>query len=188
MKMKLLFLIALLGLSCQVFAGDPNVPGIIQYYAFDGDLNDSEGTNHGTAMNEGPEFVDGVIGQAAKFFGDRYMDIGPNAFPNAAVGLNTGSICFWFNSVSTTTDTIIGSASQSSSLMLNVLFVSQRLRCAIRDDNGTMRQVDVDDTSLRDGQWHHVALVYATGPDTVVTVYVDGEPQDLIVRASGNPE
>ncbi|MBI9019307.1 MAG: LamG domain-containing protein [Phycisphaerae bacterium] len=188
MKMKVLFLVLLLGISCQVFGGDPNTPSMIQHYTFDGNLNDSESSNDGTAVNDGPEFVDGVVGQAAKFYGNRYVDLGPNAYPSIANGgaMDNGTICFWFNSVSTTTDTLIGTASQNSSLMLNILFVSQRLRFAIRDEDGTMRQVEID--IARDGQWHHIAFAYTTGPETEFEIYLNGEPQKQYVLAGNNPE
>ncbi len=190
MKMKVLFLAVLLGLSCQAFGGDPNVPCMIQHYTFDGDLNDSEGSNHGAAMNGGPDFVDGVVNQAAKFYGNRYIDIGPGGYPSVANGggLDAGSICFWFNSVSTTTDTLLGTANDDSTSLLNILLTGQSLRASIRDDNNATRQVGTDAGALRNGQWYHAAIIYTTGPETEMTIYIDGEPQDLVVQNNGNPE
>ena len=165
-----------------------SIKRLLAHYTFDGDPNDSVGTNDGTPVNGGPDYEAGVINQAAKFYGDRYLDIGTSAYPNTSGGLGAGTICFWFNSVSTVSDAIMGSLNDTDSQMLNIRFSSQRLRLALRDQNGVMRQVDVDDTSLRDGQWHHAAFVYSTGPETSAAIYVDGEPADVILQQSGNPQ
>jgi hypothetical protein len=168
-----------------------SIKRLLAHYTFDGDPNDFAGTNDGTPINGGPDYVAGEINQAAKFYAGRYVDIGTNAYPNIAEGLDTGTIFFWLNSLTSTTDTIMGSTNTGTSQMLSIQFATNlRLRFSLRDQNGTFRQVDVDDTTLRDGQWHFVAFVYSTGPETSVAAYIDGEPRDVSIVSpnSGNPQ
>lgn len=171
------------------------VKRLLAHYAFDGDITDSAGTNDGTAGDGGPDFEAGEINQAAKFYGNRYVDIGTSAYPAAdpnegQLGLNTGTISFWFNSGATTGCTVIGSANTGTSQLLNVIFVYPKLRLSIRDVNGATRTVAIEDTTVLDAQWHHAAFVYSTGPQTTVAGYIDGESRDLSIVSgnNGNPQ
>ena len=166
---------------------------LLAHYAFDGDLLDSAGTNDGTPVDGGPDFEPGVINQAAKFYGDRYMDIGTDAYPAAdpnyrQSGLDAGTISFWLNSTSTTDDAIMGSLNAEDDTMINMPFTSNnRLRLAIRDKDGRIRSIDID-TNLRDGSWHYVVFTYTMGPQSQMKAYVDGEAGSVIVSQSGNPQ
>ena len=167
-----------------------SIKRLLAHYTFDGDPNDSAGTNDGTPVNGGPDYEAGEINLAAKFYGNRYVDIGTSAYPNSVEGLNTGTICFWFNTVVTTNATVIGSSNDGTAQLLNIMFVYPKLRLTIRDQNGVNRTVAVEGTTAIDGQWHHAAFVYSTGPQTSVTAYIDGEPRDVSIVSpnNGNPQ
>lgn len=125
----------------------------------------------------GPSITAGVRGQALRFDGiDDRVRLGDFAY----AGTSEFAVAFWFR-CSNTTGTgfryLVSHGATSTTHRLGIYFDQSNgyLRTALAYANN-LTSLDVLDVTrdLRDGQWHHYALV-ATARD-LVRVYIDGVP------------
>jgi len=163
---------------------EPNTAGLIAYYEFEGNANDSSGNGlHGTVMG-GPTFALGKIGQAISLDGvDDYVTVtgykgivadrtDPNnpiqrpfsvaCWINTADAAGRGGLVNWGSSDTT------GVGGQYQNFHVH----EGRLRA--EHGNGRFRGA----TIVADGEWHHVAMTVSEGvnlwpPGT--QLYVDGQ-------------
>jgi peptidoglycan hydrolase-like protein with peptidoglycan-binding domain len=147
--------------------------GLIAHYAFDGNANDSAGSNHGTASG-GPTYAAGKVGQGITLEGtDDYIDI-----PDTIEGLSTMTVAAWVkpSDLSGATRIIINqSGAGSDPIILDYARGTGtndfKYRCIL--DNGTITAA-AQSPVFNDSNWHHIACVY-NGSD--VKLYIDsGSP------------
>jgi len=153
----------------EIAAVAPNSVGLVAWYEFDGDANDSSVNNlHGTEMG-GPTYVAGQVDQAISLDGiDDYVDCGNNSVFNFTNGV---TVAAWIKV--TTFDkswqAIVTKGDNSwrihRSSDLNVINWATTGMSPL-SINGT--------TNANDGEWHHVAGTY-NGAERVL--YVDGMPE-----------
>jgi len=86
---------------------DSRGPGLLDWWRFDGDFDDSIGTNNGTLTGTGVTFIPGEVGQAIQFPG---TTLSPNG-AGITFGTNAGNfgahdftIDYWMNTTSTKTE------------------------------------------------------------------------------------
>ncbi len=156
------------------------VKGILLKYDFENELTDSAGNFDGIADNIDPNaagavsYEAGIDGNSVIFDGENYSDLSKNAYPNASQGLKSGTIVCWVKKDDPETGTVISSYNDGFTTCFNLsLQTSERVYFSIRAESGAFTTVQVSADGLFDGQWHQVAVTYATGSDTVV--YMDGE-------------
>ena len=148
---------------------------LIEHYAFDGNLNDSAGTNHGTMS--GAAYTAGINGQALVFDGTRCMSIGTGGYPNSSEegGLAEGTVSFWINSSVTGAHSFIGNANTSDGTMLNIHYSnSNALQLYVQNAASSQMLLQFSSPiNLRNGQWHLLTFAWdcAAGQGRI---YLDG--------------
>ncbi|MHC4426045.1 MAG: sugar-binding protein, partial [Planctomycetota bacterium] len=154
--------------------GTAELAGLIGWWKFDGDANDSSGNaNHGTE-NGDPSYVAGKFGQAISFDGDGdRVEVPATVADNPALYLSTSiSASAW---VKTTV-----SADELHSLMRHEFhftplqtFGGRARAAAFVDQDGSMvlHITSFDWSKINDGKWHHYAVTYSNG---IHEVWIDG--------------
>ncbi len=156
--------------------------GLVGYWAFDADTEipgvDLSGSgNHGLlAGSPTPTVAFGQIGNALSFNGSTaYVNCGTATTYNFAN--TTFSVCLWFNNNSATNQTFIANNCLNGGWM--VLFLSSggiepSLKNLVSND---VAYFDTTRTIWKDGQWHHVTVVFTTSTtvnaNNIFVVYVD---------------
>lgn len=139
---------------------------LIAHYTFDGNANDSAGSNNGTA-NGGPTYVAGKLGQAMSFDGiDDYVTANASSFPTANA---SRTVTGWIKSSNRSQSAVVLSYGNSS-YTFYTSFGGGGGRISTAE--GSLFSV-AGSTNLADDVWHHFAIVHdSTGP--VQRVYIDG--------------
>ena len=158
-----------------------SINGLIGYWPMDegqGQAVQDTSGNGVLALCHGGDWVDGVRGKALRFNGkDEYLDMGVGGkHLNFAAGAPFTVAC-WVN---TTADTgVIFSFRHRADMTKGAVFPVISLRVMegkvsgwVRDDNSGMGAAKPVGGSVKDGKWHHVALVRQ--PDGTVELYLDG--------------
>jgi len=142
-------------------------PGLVAWYRFDGDADDSSGNNlHGTEMGD-PTYEAGVFGQAINLDGDGdYVDCGdPTEFDI------TDFITFTYWIKVTAFDrgwnTVL--ARGDDSWRSSRAGTNNFMEAAV---GGTAGNYTYGVTPVDDGEWHHIGWVY---DGTMNYLYLDGE-------------
>ena len=161
---------------------------LIAYYAFDGNANDSSIYGYdGVWANPAQESyntIDPAVGfGSAVFTGDTdgYINLGTGFAQNPQMADNyaQGSVSFWFKTDSTAQMAVMGTMNEgvTSALTVTVNHGGNAGRVALymRDYRGVAAGVrnlqTTGDADQLDGEWHHVAIVWAEGQ---ADVYIDG--------------
>ena len=157
---------------------------LIAYYAFDGNANDSSiWGNDGVWADPALasyNTTDPVIGSASAVFtgaAGSYIDLGTAAAPNPQTAQNygQGSVSFWIKTTSTDAMSVMGSMNEDFTsafdLRVNDGSVYLWLRSDTGSSGGLLDLQTAGDSDLADGQWHHVAIVWAEGN---AVAYIDG--------------
>ncbi len=199
---KLLFFITLtvciVVVSLDVSAGNVVTDGLVSYWTFDdkdiagNTVNDVWGKNNGTIIGD-PKVVAGKVGDALEFDGtDDYVDL--TNLGN--FGSDVGSSAFeaWVK-----TD-----FKQDWTTLFKVLDVGCSMAWAIDVNRSAkagfplaqdvvhyyVRQkavagcIDIAveiEFALSDGNWHHIVYAIEDAGEHKVSIYMDGEPQEIIV-------
>jgi hypothetical protein len=154
----------------------PDSTGLVLHYKFDGNANDSSGSNHHGIEVAGPTYVAGKFGQAIHLDGfDDYVAIENLSY--ASTGYAEVSVCAW---VRTTDDGCILSFDRSENWRLEVggQYAGDGLAgWEVWTDAGAADTINYPGVTGRvdDGQWHHVAGVFDNGK---MTIYIDGNPRE----------
>jgi len=173
MSQKLVCFVFLLGLvlTSTASSADPNLVG---WWRFNGDVLDSSGNEHHGVLVDGPQWVDGVHGEALEFDAGQHV-----AVPGyeGILGSHARTTCAWIN-VGKTSASIItwGPAGSGTKWVMRTHNgpASLRIECGQSYIYGT--------TDLVDGQWHHVAAVLEDdgSPDVEeIKLYVDGVVDEI---------
>jgi len=155
---------------------EPNNAGLVGYWQFEGNTNDSAGANHGTATG-GPTFVAGKIGQAINFDGvDDYVNCGTAASLDITGEI---TVACWIK---------VAAFTKSWETILAKGDNSYRMSRGPQTGNSIHFGCDgptggnVNGTAIvTDDTWHHVALVY---DGSYKIIYIDGM-EDARVASTG---
>ena len=145
----------------------------VALYSLDYDAIDAGGLYDGTPTDV--EFgVDGQINYGARFNGSSsYIDI--DNISGISGTSSSVSISAWFNFDGTSGDRFIISLRDGclAEIGFNAGYSPRKLEFKIYD--GANKTVLVDETSITNGQWHHVCLTAESGG--LLTAYLDGVSQ-----------
>jgi hypothetical protein len=141
----------------------PTIPGLVSHWKFDGNANDSVGTNHGILVN-GPVFATGKFGQALIFDGvDDYVFV----LDSTSLSI-TGdiSISFWFK----TTDSVGRFLDKRSggNNSYEAILTQNNVHFSIDTGKDTSAASPL---SYNDDTWHHFA---GTWDGSQIILYIDG--------------
>ncbi|UCF44248.1 MAG: LamG domain-containing protein [Planctomycetota bacterium] len=147
--------------------------GLVARYEFEGNANDSNGSNHGTVIGA-PTYPAGVSGQAISLDGILdYVVIAGSNTPGHAFDINDAiTVAAWINVDAFDNDyaTIISKGDDAWRLARNLN--NDRLEFACTGvTSGSVWGHIVGGTSVDDGQWHHAAGVY---DGSGLYLYIDG--------------
>jgi hypothetical protein len=154
---------------------DPGTSGLQAQYEFEGNANDSSGKGRNGTVQGGPLFVAGQSGQAISLDGtDDYVTItGYKGILADTSGVQQPcTITAWVKTTDSGDRTIASWGTNTSRLRVDFRLAAGKLR--VEHGAGNM----VGNTTLNDGEWHHVALTMIPGarvsyPD--VTLWLDGK-------------
>jgi len=156
-------------------AADPN---LVACWRFDGNLLDSAGNGRDGTPHGNPQYGAGVYGEALELDGDDYVTIDGY---KGVLGTHAFSITAWIKTTNTAIEQIVHWGTHTDGQRVEFRINNNRLR--ISHGGGNVQ----GDTTLTDGQWHHVAVTVidsATASSGDVTFYVDGQDD---TRASSDP-
>jgi len=154
---------------------DPGTTGLQAQYPFEGNTNDSSGKGRNGTAQGGPLFAAGKVGQAISLDGtDDYVTIaGYKGVLADASGIQQPfTITAWVQATDSGDRTIASWGTNSDRLRVDFRLYQGRLR--VEHGGGNVQ----GDTTLNDGNWHHVALTTIRGatisyPD--VQLWLDGK-------------
>ncbi|MHC4596630.1 MAG: LamG domain-containing protein, partial [Planctomycetota bacterium] len=159
---------------------EPAPGNLVAHWQFEGNANDSSGNGlHGTIMGA-PTFVAGKVGQAISLRGvNDFVEI---TGYKGILGPNAATVTAWINTAATGTGAIVGWGSNVAGQRFGFRVNAGRLR--MEHHGGNVQ----GDTSMNDGQWHHVVVAVQASatisyPDVIL--YVDGVDD---TRASTDPD
>ncbi|NOR67135.1 MAG: hypothetical protein GQ528_07250, partial [Woeseiaceae bacterium] len=152
--------------------GTAELAGLIGWWKFDGNANDSSGyANHG-AENGNPTYVAGKFGQAISFDGksDRIevpatVADNPELFPAAAISASA-----WVKATVSANASLIRHEFHFTPLQTHG---GGAKAAAFLNQNGSraLRIMSSDWSKISDGKWHHYAVTYNYG---IHEVWIDG--------------
>ena len=156
----------------QITPVNPGTTNLVAHYTFDGNLNDSAGSNHGTATGLST-YGAGKFGQAISLDGvDDYIDCGSGASLNLT---NAVTISAWIRlSTSGNDQKIAGNQDNTTGGYKFGVFTDDRVEFEIRTsaNAGTLNRNVAGGTVLTPGVWYHVVGVYSQG--NYIRTYVNG--------------
>jgi len=150
----------------------PDPAGLVAQYAFEGNANDSVGSNHGTLQGN-PQWVTGYYGNALAFDGTGdWLDCGndPSLGISGAV-----SVTAWINIGAAGIDHKVGGNQDNANGGYKMSVVNDKVEFEIRtSDNTAVLNRDVaGGTILEVGVWYHVTGIYSQ-QDGYIRTYVNG--------------
>ena len=150
------------------------------------DLSGKE--NHGTLY--GPSWTAGCIGSALSFDGeDDYVDVG--TMGNFGSGLaNPTSYEAWVKTTSTSNMAWMGTTNDGwktyFELVINYADNPGRIAAGLRDDNIRHLYGYGTNTSIYDGNWHHLVSIFKPATNTI-EIYLDGTPLSITYIYQDSP-
>ena len=172
-KAQVFLMVLVLGLVFNSADAD-----LVAHYEFEGDANDSVGTNHGTVF--GAEYTGGQIGSALSFDGlDDYVDLGndPSLKPTFPL-----TVSAWINASNLEKISyILGLDDQSSNYYGISFFVRgpehfNKLATSYGDGghpSSVNRRSKIGNTTLLADTWYHVTAVIRGATD--MDLYINGD-------------
>jgi hypothetical protein len=146
----------------------------LAWYQFEQNLNDSEGTNHGSVFGQLP-YAAGIIGSyAADPNGTQYGLLTTDAYPKAGFGngLEEFTYSCWVKLAAGQGGIVMGCFNDGTNtgMRLSVFGNEGNVGGYLRQPGGA--NVQVGTTAMaRDSEWHHVAMTYNASQ---LKIYVDG--------------
>ena len=159
---------------------EPNQTGLVGHYEFEGNTNDSAADNHGTVSGGSPTYVEGKIGGAMKFNGDK--DQIALTYP-LDVGSSSNTVAVWIKVPLAGTEGL--GATERVGLILGNYPGSPNTNWELHSagqmrlywNGGQINQYGT--TDLRDNTWHHVAWVRDKATNAIY-MYIDGQLEKTI--------
>jgi hypothetical protein len=168
-----------------VAPADPGTAGLVAYYKFDGDAQDSAGTHHATPSGS-PGYAAGKVGQALNVSADLQYVTTPYA---ADLSMNTFTIAAWVNLADKNGNRGIIGTRFSGDNTFDLKVDAVRIHGDIGDGTAWLNTaadvVTAKGGSLTVGQWYHIAYVIDDATDTA-KLYVNGALATTITFA-GTP-
>ncbi len=157
----------------NVVGATPNSTGLVARYEFEGNVNDSNGSNHGSVIGA-PAYPAGVSGQAISLDGILdYVKIPGSNTPGGAFDINDAiTVAAWIKVAAFDTDyaTIMSKGDDAWRLARNLNNDSLEFACTGVTSGSIFGHI-VGGTSVDDSLWHHVAGVY---DGSGLYLYIDG--------------
>ena len=159
----------------NVLFGTPTLPTPIGHWSFNGNYNDTVGSEDGLPQNGAALVPGGLDGDAVELWTlGEHVDLGDvNAFDP-----NTGSLSYstWFNTTGAGVHAIItfngGTGWHSAGLFeMRVAYGKLQTRCI--SDASSSELVITSFTVVNDGGWHHGVLTFDY-PSKTVELFIDG--------------
>ncbi len=199
---KLLFFITLtvciVVVSLDVSAGNVVTDGLVSYWTFDdkdiagNTVNDVWGKNNGTIIGD-PKVVAGKVGDALEFDGtDDYVDLTNLGNFGSDVGSSTFEA--WVKTDFKQDWTTLFKVLDEGCSMAWAIDVNRSAKAGfpLAQDvvHYYVRQkavagcIDIAveiEFALSDGNWHHIVYAIEDAGEHKVSIYMDGEPQEIIV-------
>lgn len=176
----ILMTLFVLVMGCSItYAGIIDVPtGLLHRWSFDGNVNDSIGTNHGTLEGTAALSATGGVGDSG------YVSVGPNGNYVAlqdTTGLPEWTITAWINNANTTSYAALAAGWEAEDIWYDVRLgqhgTTDRSELGLTDGpnnkNGNYAGATINGVT----QWTHLAI---TGGATDSTVYIDGDPKGVL--------
>lgn len=154
----------------QFVLADPAVSGsLLAHYAFEGNANDSAGSNNGSTTGS-PAYTTGQIGQAIDLDGaNDYVTLPSGVASSADI-----TIAAWVNwDGGGDWQRIFDFGNDTDSYLFLTPATGGEMRFAITTGSNTEEQLLATD-SLPTGEWHHVAV---TLDGNTGVMYIDGAPR-----------
>ncbi len=161
---------------------------IVGYWPFDGDFQDKVGTNHGTPLGTPlPSFVEGIIGQAAKFDGLDGSPAQAVTIPTAGLPVSNFTLSFWEKAPnSTRAGYMLASGSPTG---YESIYLWRRENNAYYGNfnggtgpTGSMGQLNA---AFPSQVWHHNVFTY-DATSNIYRWFVDGRVQPSQSSATGD--
>lgn len=146
----------------------PLLTGLVAYFAFQNNTDDSTGANNGTPTNM--SYATGIIGQAGNFNGTSYVSV-PNP---ASFRSTTFSVSAWINTVTTAEQDIfeswdIAAGPTYNGFEFRIFLPSTRVAIG----HGPFSYYD-SPAVFAVSTWYHLVLVVSTLPVPAFSVYRNG--------------
>jgi len=156
----------------QITPVNPGTTNLVARYTFDGNANDSAGSNNGTATGL-PTYSTGKFSQAIRLDGvDDYVDCGSGASLNLTGAVTVSA---WIRlSASGLDQKIAGNQDNTTGGYKFGVFTNDKVEFEIRTsaNAGTLNRTTAGGTVLTPGVWYHVAGAYSQG--NYIRTYVNG--------------
>jgi hypothetical protein len=176
--------------------------GLVANWSFDqatvtGDTVRDLAGNYDATMKDNPKIVPGVYGEAIEFNGtDSYLEL--TTMDGFGPQLNTFSLEFWLKTPSTpdwTTFFKILNDGCTTALGIDLnrtavggwAYSEGNTHFYVRDETCNALAPEIQ-TPIYDDKWHHIAWVVEDAANNATVVYVDGEPQDMVMAFAANPQ
>ena len=145
----------------------------VAHWKFDGDADDSVGTNHGVI--HGAQSTDGVLGGALLFDGqDDYVSGSTSPFDFANTTFTASA---WFKKSDSEYGMIVSEGGRNSGWFLAV-YPTGQIKVLLKKSNSYDAYTAITTGAYADGLWHHVAAVITTDTSgssgNNADIYVDG--------------
>lgn len=199
-KLVLLSTVAVLMIviNFETYARNVVTDGLVSYWTFDQDdiagktVNDVWGKNNGTIVGD-PEIVEGRVGDALKFDGtEDYVNLTNLGDFGSSIGKSTFEA--WVKTDFDQDWTTLFKVLDQGCSMAWAIDVNRSAKAGFPLAPGIVhfyvRQkavagcIDIAieiEFDLTDGNWHHIAFVVEDAADTKLNIYMDGQPQEVIV-------
>ncbi len=167
--------------------------GLVGWWKFDGDYNDSSGNRHDGTVVGSPTFVEGRLGQALNLNAtttDQYVNCGTDlGFTTVGDGGSADgfTIAVWVNRSEGGDQKLCGNLSVTSWAEgegFQFAIYNDRTELDMRDSTGRYFSRDVDAaafTVLEQDTWYHIAFVFDDVANTL-TEYINGEHTNTLTN------
>lgn len=144
--------------------------GLLHYWKFEGNANDSKGTAHGTLVNS-PTLVNGLLGQAYSFNGiNQYISV-----PDAVSATPTITVAWWAKSNTVQWDNygIIASARSANGFLAHGTINDKGQSYYVYNSSGTNGPEANPNTPTDIQIWHLYGFMYDS-VNSVMYPFIDG--------------
>ncbi len=184
-------------ISMQTTARTVVTDGLVSYWTFDekdiaeNTVEDVWGNNNGTIVGD-PNVVNGKVGDALEFDGtDDYINLTNLGDFGSKIGMSTFEA--WvktdFKQEWTTLFKVLDQGCSMAwaidvnrSAKAGFLLAQNIVHYYVRQQAAACMDIAVEiEFELSDGNWHHIAFVVEDAGNTKINIYMDGQPQDVVV-------
>ncbi len=157
---------------------DPGTAGLVAYYAFDNDANDSSGNGNDGILEGDPNYVEGPAGygMALDLDGDDWVNIGT---PPDLVITEAITITCWVNPA--------GIGSEQGFVGLDAGYAFKAHGEGLRFTTPGILDHSSTNITLEAGIWQHVAASFQPGQSEGLVFYYNGAETERITSSAMNP-